>query len=115
MSEPNVFVARTFSKAYGMAGMRIGYAIGHTDNVKPLARLKMPYNISVFGRAGRDRGPGRSGACGRRARAQHRGPRLHGESVRGSRLQADGLQGNFIFVDIGQPARGSAMRAPSRA
>jgi histidinol-phosphate aminotransferase len=49
MSAPNVFVARTFSKAFGMAGMRIGYAIGATDSVKPLARLKMPYNISVFG------------------------------------------------------------------
>ena len=49
MSTPNVFVARTFSKAYGMAGMRIGYAIGMTETVKPLAALKMPYNVSVFG------------------------------------------------------------------
>ena len=46
---PNVFVARTFSKAYGMAGMRIGYAIGQADTIKPLAQLKMPYNVSVFG------------------------------------------------------------------
>ena len=30
LATPNVFVARTFSKAYGMAGMRIGYAIGQT-------------------------------------------------------------------------------------
>ena len=49
LSAPNVFVARTFSKAYGMAGMRIGYAVGAADSVKPLARFKMPYNISVFG------------------------------------------------------------------
>ena len=45
----STFVARTFSKAYGMAGLRIGYAIGAENTVKPLARLKMPYNISVFG------------------------------------------------------------------
>ena len=32
LSTPNVFVARTFSKAYGMAGMRIGYAIGMADD-----------------------------------------------------------------------------------
>ena len=32
-----------------MAGMRIGYAIGQADTVKPLAQLKMPYNVSVFG------------------------------------------------------------------
>ena len=49
MQTPNVFVARTFSKAYGMAGMRIGYAIGQADTMKPMAQLKMPYNVSVFG------------------------------------------------------------------
>ena len=49
LSTPNVFVARTFSKAFGMAGMRIGYAVGQVDTVKPLARLRMPYGISVFG------------------------------------------------------------------
>jgi histidinol-phosphate aminotransferase len=49
LNTPNVFVARTFSKAYGMAGMRIGYAIGQADTMKPLARVKMPYNVSVFG------------------------------------------------------------------
>ena len=32
LSTPNVLVARTFSKAYGMAGMRIGYAIGMADD-----------------------------------------------------------------------------------
>lgn len=49
LDTPNVFVTRTFSKAYGMAGMRVGYAIGHADTVKALARFKMPYNVSVFG------------------------------------------------------------------
>ena len=34
LATPNVFVARTFSKAYGMAGMRIGYAIGQADSVQ---------------------------------------------------------------------------------
>ena len=49
LQTPNVFVTRTFSKAYGMAGLRIGYAIGQTATMKPLAQLKMPYNVSVFG------------------------------------------------------------------
>ncbi len=33
---PGVVVARTFSKAYGMAGMRIGYAIGHPDTISKM-------------------------------------------------------------------------------
>src|SRR5205085_5476023 len=49
LETPNVFVARTFSKAYGMAGMRIGYAIGMPATIRKLDQLKMPYNISVFG------------------------------------------------------------------
>ncbi len=49
LSMPNVFVARTFSKAYGMAGMRIGYAIGQPDTVRPLSRLALPFNMSVLG------------------------------------------------------------------
>jgi histidinol-phosphate aminotransferase len=49
LETPNVLVARTFSKAYGMAGMRIGFAVGQAETVKRLARFKMPYNISVFG------------------------------------------------------------------
>jgi hypothetical protein len=49
LDTPNVFVTRTFSKAYGMAGMRVGYAIGRSETMKPLATLKMPYNVSVLG------------------------------------------------------------------
>ena len=36
VKDPRVIVARTFSKAHGMAGMRMGYAIGHPDTIKQL-------------------------------------------------------------------------------
>src|SRR6476659_2009205 len=37
VENPRVLVARTFSKAYGMAGLRMGYAIGHVDTIKKMA------------------------------------------------------------------------------
>ena len=37
VENPRIVVARTFSKAYGMAGLRIGYAIGHKDTMKKMA------------------------------------------------------------------------------
>jgi histidinol-phosphate aminotransferase len=37
VENPRVLVARTFSKAYGMAGLRMGYAIGHKDTIKKMA------------------------------------------------------------------------------
>ncbi len=36
VEDPRVVVARTFSKAYGMAGLRIGYRIGHPDTIKKM-------------------------------------------------------------------------------
>jgi histidinol-phosphate aminotransferase len=39
IENPRVIVARTFSKAYGMAGLRIGYAIGHQDTIKKMAEF----------------------------------------------------------------------------
>ena len=36
VENPRVVVARTFSKAYGMAGLRLGYAVGHSDTIKKM-------------------------------------------------------------------------------
>ncbi len=47
LSTPNVFVTRTFSKAYGMAGLRIGYAIGHAPAIARLERFRLPYGIAT--------------------------------------------------------------------
>jgi histidinol-phosphate aminotransferase len=105
LSTPNVIVARTFSKAYGMAGMRIGYAVGMADSLKKLAALKMPYNVSVFGIAA---------AIASLGDPQH----IEEESRRNTEVRAFTVkalqemgakpadsQGNFIFVDIGRPAK----------
>lgn len=105
MSTPNVIVARTFSKAYGMAGMRIGYAVGMADSVKKLAMLKMPYNVSVFGIAA---------AIASLNDPQH----IADESARNTQVRAFTVgalkqmgakpadsQGNFLFADIGMPAK----------
>jgi histidinol-phosphate aminotransferase len=48
LSTPNVFVARTFSKAYGMAGLRAGYAIGHAPTIKALNAYRMPYGLGTL-------------------------------------------------------------------
>jgi histidinol-phosphate aminotransferase len=45
---PNLFVARTFSKAYGLAGMRLGVLAGAAEQMTILRRLVPPFNINVF-------------------------------------------------------------------
>ncbi len=48
---PNLVVARTFSKAYGLAGLRVGYALSHPDVADLLNRVRQPFNVSVPGLA----------------------------------------------------------------
>lgn len=45
---PNLLITRTFSKAYGLAGLRIGYGIAHPDLLKWLNRIRLPFNVNSF-------------------------------------------------------------------
>jgi len=41
----NLIILRTFSKVYGLAGMRVGYAFAHPDVLDPLHRVRAPFNV----------------------------------------------------------------------
>jgi histidinol-phosphate aminotransferase len=105
LETPNVFVARTFSKAFGMAGLRIGYAIGRAETVKGLAKFKMPYNVNVFGIA--------AAMAALNDPAHIDAERARNTAVRAFTVKAlDDLgckstasQANFIFTDVGRPAK----------
>ena len=43
---PNLIVTRTFSKAYGLAGLRVGYAVSHPEIANLLNRVRQPFNVS---------------------------------------------------------------------
>jgi len=43
---PNLFVARTFSKAYGLAGLRIGALMGPAEQISAVRRVASPYNVN---------------------------------------------------------------------
>ena len=105
LQTPNVLVARTFSKAFGMAGMRIGYAIGQADTIKRLAAYKMPYNVSVFGVA--------AALAALDDPAHIEAERKRNTEVRAFTVKAledmgcksTASEGNFLFVDIHRPAQ----------
>ena len=48
---PNLIVARTFSKAYGLAGLRVGYAFAHPEIVRNFDRVRPPFNVSRIAQA----------------------------------------------------------------
>lgn len=48
---PNLVVLRTFSKAYGLAGLRVGYAIASPALLEPVERVRPPFNVGLLGQA----------------------------------------------------------------
>jgi histidinol-phosphate aminotransferase len=44
---PNLFVARTFSKVYGLAGLRIGVLVGSAEQMRAVRRVSSPYNVNA--------------------------------------------------------------------
>ena len=51
-SKPNVLLLRTFSKIFGLAGLRIGYGIGHPDLIGAFEKVRQPFNINSIAQAG---------------------------------------------------------------
>src|SRR5207302_9405120 len=49
---PNLLLLRTFSKIFGLAGLRIGYGIGHPDLIASLEKVRQPFNINSIAQAG---------------------------------------------------------------
>ena len=108
VDNPRIVVARTFSKCYGMAGLRIGYAIAHKDTIAKMAAWDGIDPISIMALLwcqGRARAcptagsrPSRS-ATPKRASFTMKWFSDHGYTPTDS-------QTNFMFVDIKRPSRG---------
>jgi histidinol-phosphate aminotransferase len=45
---PRLIITRTFSKAMGMAGLRVGYLMAHPELASQIAKAKLPYNVNQF-------------------------------------------------------------------
>jgi histidinol-phosphate aminotransferase len=110
LATPNVIVARTMSKAYGMAGVRIGYAIGQAETIRKMTRYRMPYNVNTFGVAA---------AVASLKDPQHiKDEAARNTAVREFTIKAladlgytsTDSQANFIFTDIGKTMTAAAFR-----
>jgi histidinol-phosphate aminotransferase len=117
IENPRIIVARTFSKAYGMAGLRMGYAIGHPETIKKMAEWDAGGGTSSLnvlamhgGIAALSQEPGYITA--ERARnTEVRDFTMKWFADRG--MKPTDSQANFMFVNIGRPAKD--FRAACRA
>ena len=105
LETPNVIVARTFSKAFGMAGMRVGYGIGQAETIKRLARFKMTYNIRVFGVAAAIAAVGDPAHLDAERKRNTEVRAFTVKTLEDLGCKCTDSQGNFLFVDVKRPAR----------
>jgi histidinol-phosphate aminotransferase len=103
-THPNMVVTRTFSKAYALAGLRIGYAISSPEVIAVLERLRESFNVNGLALAAAEAALGDQ-AHVERARAWNRDER----EWLAARLRERGLcvlpsQTNFVLIDFRQDA-----------
>ncbi len=102
---PRVIVARTFSKAHGMAGMRTGYAIGHTDTIKKIASWEGASFLNVPGLI--------AGVVSIKDQARLEAEKLRNTEARKYTIdwfkergyESTDSQCNFIFVNLKRPCK----------
>ena len=51
-AHPNLLLMRTFSKIYGLAGLRVGYGIGHPELIAALEKIRQPFNLNSLAQIG---------------------------------------------------------------
>lgn len=99
---PNVVVTRTFSKAHGLAGVRVGYAVGHPDVIASIDKTLFPFAVNGLAQAAA------MAAIDSIDLIQARVERILGERARViASLVSDGwslpdAQANFVYLPLGE-------------
>ena len=101
-----VLVLRTFSKIYGLAGLRVGYGIGPPDVVEAIAKVRRAFDVGSAAQAAALASLGDAGELERRRRLNAEGRRQLERTLREHGLEPAGpAVANFLYVDTGADAR----------
>ena len=92
---------RTFSKIYGLGGLRLGYAYGHADLVALLNRVRQPFNVNALAQIGGLAALGDVAFCNRCREENERGRAQLIKGLKRLNLKVYGGSANFVFVDVG--------------
>ena len=98
---PNLIVTRTFSKAYGLAGLRVGYALAHARVADLMNRVRQPFNVNSMSLAAAAAGLGDTDFVARSFRLNQSG--MQQVTAGFKRLGLDYIPsfGNFVSVRVG--------------
>lgn len=103
---PNLVVTRTFSKAFGLAGLRVGYALSHPDLADLLNRVRQPFNVSLPGLAAAAVAIEDLGHLEATLALNRSGIERLRAGLAGLGIGVADSAGNFVLADLGRPAAG---------
>jgi histidinol-phosphate aminotransferase len=101
---PNLVVTRTFSKIYGLAGLRVGYAVSHPQIGEILNRVRQPFNVNSLGQAAALASLGDEAHVRRSRETNTLGLADLGRGLAGLGVRVLPSVGNFLLVDLQRPA-----------
>lgn len=102
---PNLLISRTFSKAYGLAGLRVGYGMGHPDVIDLMNRVRQPFNVSSVALAAATAALGDTEFLARSAEVNRRGMEQVTAAFADRGLEWIPSAGNFVTFRVGDTAK----------
>ena len=102
---PNVIVSRTFSKAFGLAGLRVGYGLAQRELTDLLNRVRQPFNVNSVAQAAAVAALADTSFVARSYELNLRGMQQLTEAFRSLGLEYVPSVGNFVLVKVGRAAR----------
>jgi histidinol-phosphate aminotransferase len=100
-SGKRVLVLRTFSKIYGLAGLRVGYAVGPADVCAAMAKVRRPFDITAPAQVAAVASIGDADELARRRAVNRNGLAQLEAILRDHGLDPVPSVGNFVYVDTG--------------
>lgn len=101
----NLILMRTFSKIYGLAGVRIGYGIAAPQFVADLEKVRQPFNVNAVAQAGALAALDDTAHAEKTRRITSRGLKLYERTFRKLGLEFIPSSANFILVRVGDGQR----------
>lgn len=114
-AHPNVCVLRTFSKAYGLAGLRVGYAVAHEGLAEGLRKVALPFGVSTVAQRAAVRSLDAAGELRERAAAVAAERRRVVDALRAAGWELPESQANFVWLRAGDALREALTGAFDRA
>jgi histidinol-phosphate aminotransferase len=103
--KPNLLLMRTFSKIYGLAGLRLGYGISNPDFIAALEKIRQPFNINSLVQAGALAALDDASHVEKTRRNNAKGYKFFYRAFRKLSLEFVPSAANFVLVRVGDGQR----------